>query len=109
MKKLTAEDVQELICLTPRQQKAWDGLVKAVKLCKKEKIWFYQVLETLSGLNGNNVKDVRCEEDRILDNVPDFMFDYDTRCLNGGVSVFNGIYITCSFADDNHFIQLKTD
>lgn len=108
MKGLTREEVQELVDLTIEQKKAWLAFEKAVKKCKKEKIFFYQVLETIGALNGYNVKDVRCYDDKGISGVPSHMFDSGTRCLNGPID-YDSVYVVGSFADDDHYIQLNTD
>ena len=91
---LSQDDVQELIELTPKQRKAWDSLVRAVKRCRREGVYFYQVLDTTGALNGNNVFDV-CD---------DLKYE-DPRCLQN--LLFPRVKITDSWADDTHFVVLK--
>ncbi len=47
--------LQELIDLTPEQEKAWNRLVKAVKDFRAAGGKFYSVLDTLSAYNGEHV------------------------------------------------------
>lgn len=93
------QQVQELIDLTPAQMKAWKALESAVKLCKKEKIFFYQCLDTLHGLNGRNVKNV------VGDEKSDGMQGRDECCLQW--LSYPSVTTACSFADDNHYVVLK--
>ena len=100
----TNEEMQEAIELTPEQEKAWRSLERAIKKCKKENIYFYQVLESLGGLNGNNVRTIACDSDMPILYSNKF-FD-DNRNLNGYL-YFPFICTSCSFADDSHFVILK--
>lgn len=95
------EQYQDKIKLTETQRKAWTQLVRAINKCKKENIYFYQVLETLCGLNGNNVHCVEGDTD----------FDHRGKTSNSPDCLqyldFPTVKTTCSFADDNHFVVLK--
>ena len=51
-KHIDQDYYQGKIELTPEQKKAWTQLVRAVNRCKKEKIYFYQNIDSLGGLNG---------------------------------------------------------
>ena len=86
---------QELIELTPEQKKAWTQLVRAVNRCKKEKIYFYQNLDSLGGLNGRNVAEV-VDGLNTRGDAPNCLqyLDYPT------------VKTSCSFADDDHFVIL---
>jgi len=98
---MTKEEVQQKIELTISQNKAFNELKKAVKKCKKTNIYFYQVLETLSALNGNNVKSVECLDDPTCKGIG---YD-DSRNLQ--YLSYPGIETDCSFADDTHIVILK--
>ncbi len=88
-------DYQEAINLNEEQKKAWKQLVRAINKCKKEHIFFYQCLEDLGGLNGNNVSTIGIDSG-----------DYgDDNCLQG--LSYPRVETSCSFADDNHFVILK--
>lgn len=100
MKVLTKEKVQEKINLTPEQTKAFTSLKRAVARCKKENIYFYQMLDVLSGLNGNNVADIMTDVEYPGAGI------FDPLCLQ--YLNYPSVSITCAFADDNHFIALKT-
>ncbi|EED1928064.1 hypothetical protein EF220_RS21335 [Escherichia coli] len=50
--------LQELIDLTPEQEKAWNRLVKAVKDFRAAGGKFYSVLDTLSAYNGEHVASI---------------------------------------------------
>ena len=99
-----ADFYQEKIELTPEQKKAWGQLVRAINKCKKEKIYFYQVIEQLGGLNGKNVKSI-----------------VDSLSLSPGSNTsvgapnclqflsFPRVDTVSSWADDNHFVLLKDE
>ena len=75
------EEIQGLIELNDKQTKAFKELKKAVEKCKEANIYFYQNLETLGLLNGNNVTGVVCRDSRTFqDAVPECVFNED-RCL----------------------------
>ena len=101
--KKDAEYYQRKISLTPEQRKAWTQLVRAINRCKKEKIFFYQVLEHLGGLNGHNVHTVEGDSDK---DHQDKTCD-SPSCLQ--YKNFPSVVTACSFADDNHFIVLKDE
>lgn len=98
--------MQDIIDLTVDQKKAWNSLVRAVRLCKEKKVLFYQVLDELGAINGHNIKAIRCSDDRRLRDVPEQVF-YNSRCLNS--LHYPTVRISASFADDNHYVQLKVD
>lgn len=88
--------------LTQAQERAWDNYVKAVKACKRTGIRFYQVLDTVSPLNGKVL-------DTIITDEP-----LEHRRFNPAQIVplsyavcYGSISVTCSFADDQHFAVLK--
>ena len=93
------QEVSDLCGLNCEQKKAFNSLRRAYKKCLDKNIYFYQVLESLHAYNGNNVEKIN-----------------DTDVLNqDGNSVFctQWIYapslkITDAWADDNHFVHLKT-
>ncbi len=95
------EYYQNKIDLNPAQRRAWTVLAKAIKQCKKENIYFYQVLETLSGLNGNNVEAVDEEEgyyqlrSETDENASLQELDYPS------------VNTSCSWADDTHYVTIK--
>ena len=95
---------QSKIDLTPAQKKAWSQLVRAVNLCRKENIRFYQVLEHLCGLNGRNVRDVG--DSTILSEGKDTS-GIAPNCLHN--LYFPSVKTECSFADDNHFVLLDDE
>lgn len=82
--------------LTPEQEKAWRSLKRAFKKCEIANIYWYQVLEYLSPLNGDLVENV---DDHCGRRMPEGAFD-----LTDGVP---GVTVTCSFADDDHHAILK--
>ena len=94
------EYYQSKIDLNPEQKKAWAALVLAVNRCKKEKIYFYQMLESLSGLNGNNVKTIDTDVEHKNGSA------LDSDCLQN--LDYPSVNTADSFADDNHFVVLKT-
>ena len=89
------------------QEKAWKSFVRAVKKCKKTGIYFYQVLDAVSALNGHNVKSIHPPDDIILEGMPKHIYN-DNRNLNGFL-YYPSINITDAFADDMHYVRLKTD
>ena len=92
----TEQEYQDAIDLTPEQVKAFTALKKAVTRCEKENIYFYQNLETLHALNGNNVRTIEIGGDSLAPNCLQYKF-------------YPGIMITCSFADDNHYVVLMDE
>ena len=93
------DEVQKLIELTPEQDKAFSALSKAVKRCRKENILFYQCMETLGALNGNNVDSILCPDDRGGERGSEEM---SLHFLS-----FPCVETECSFADDTHYVVLK--
>ena len=92
------EQVEELIKLNPEQQNAFNRLKRAVAACKKSNIYFYQVLESLHCLNGDNVQTVE-DIDRT-----DFKYE-DPRNLQ--YLNYQTVKTDCSWADDTHVVILK--
>ncbi len=74
-------------------------MARAVRKCKKENIYFYQCLESLGGLNGNNVLDIQTDVENPKGE------SLDPNCLQ--FLSYPEVKTDCSFADDNHFIVLK--
>ncbi len=96
------EYYQGKIDLTPEQKKAWTQLVKAINKCRKEKIYFYQNLEHLHGLNGKNVRTVVGSNDFRVTPAD------ESRCFHNGLSA-PYVKTVCSFADDDHYVFLHED
>lgn len=107
MSQLTQDEVQEKIDLTPEQQKAFAALERAVEKCRKLNIHFYQVLDSVGGVNGNNVYTIRCDADKGLSDVPEGVWD-ESRNFNNGLS-YPYFRLTDGFADDPHYVQLRGD
>lgn len=84
--------LQELIDLTPEQQRAWKRLERAVKDFKAAGGKFYSVLDTLSGYNGEHVACI------------DETGDYHTASVY--MASIDSAGFT-SFADDWHGITLN--
>lgn len=84
--------LQELIDLTPEQQRAWKRLERAVKDFRAAGGKFYSVLDTLSGYNGEHVACI------------DESGDYHTASVY--MSSIDSTGFT-SFADDWHGITLN--
>lgn len=84
--------LQELIDLTPAQEKSWKRLERAVKDFKAAGGKFYSVLDTLNGYNGEHVADI------------DENGDYHTESVYMASIDCTGF---TSFADDWHGITLK--
>lgn len=97
------EYYQEAVDLNEEQEKAWKSLVRAIAKCKKANIYFYQVLESLHGLNGNHVETIRLEDRGCLESLSG---DHPS-CLQ--MKELPCVITTDGFADDNHFIELKAD
>ena len=96
----TEDEYQKLIDLTLEQEKAFKSLRRAIKKCEKANIYFYQCLEHLGALNGDNVKCVEADSDsehmyKTSDSPDCLQFKY-----------YPTVTTACSFADDNHFIRL---
>ena len=94
---------QQAIELTPEQVKAFSSLKRAVGKCRRANILFYQCLETLGGINGNNVKSICGDSDiefRGLDSE-------SPNCLQ--FKLYPSVVTECSFADDNHFVLLHDE
>ena len=100
MMKLTEDDYQDAIDLNYEQALAFAALRRAVKRCRDTNIYFYQCLDTLGALNGDNVSSVICNEDH-----PDGNNAEAPDCLQ--CKHFPSVTTDCSFADDNHFVVLR--
>lgn len=74
-------------------------LVKAINRCRKEGILFYQVLDKLHGLNGNNV-------DVVVDDSNKHLHELREDC-NLQYMCLPTVKTECSFADDTHFVILE--
>lgn len=96
----TQEKVQKRIDLTPAQKKAWTQFVRAVNRCKKEGIYFYQVLEHVGGLNGKNVSHIENIEYTKHDSAGPRNLNYLS---------YPDVDITGAFADDTHAVIFKND
>lgn len=97
----TRDEIQEKIELTPTQEKTFNSLIRAIKRCEKEKIAFYQVLNTLGALNGHNVIKVEDCIDRP---------DKDHRNFEPTILHwldFPTIKISDAWADDTHFVKIR--
>ena len=95
------EYYQKKIALTISQKKAWTQLVRAVNKCKKENIYFYQCLEHLGGLNGDNVRDIG--DDVLIRG----LHSESPQCLQ--FKDYPSVDTSCSFADDNHYVILDDE
>jgi hypothetical protein len=99
---MTRDDYQKAIDLTPVQEKAFDKLRKAVDGCRKTNILFYQCMESLGALNGNNVESVTDEGYRFLgesDPAP------QEACLQ--YLDFPVVKTERSWLDDDHCVVLR--
>ncbi len=99
---LSREEIQELIDLTPDQKKAWTQLVRAIKRCKKANIHFYQVLSSLHGLNGNNIK--RIDESEAYHSVASCEINEEANLQHLDCP---WVETDCSWADDTHYVTIK--
>lgn len=97
---MTRVEVQEAIDLTPKQQKAWESFERALKKCRDSNIYFYQVLDYLAPLNGNNVATIAGELDGV--DVSD-----DTHPCNLQYLHYDRTALADSWTDDTHFVVLK--
>jgi hypothetical protein len=97
---MNIEEVQEMIDLTPNQEKAWKSLKRAFTKCAKENIYLYQVLDSLSGLNGNNISKILEKAE-----VEDSKGWNDERNLQN--LAYESVKTTDAWADDTHFVILK--
>ncbi|EEU9533606.1 hypothetical protein ACJY8V_000977 [Escherichia coli] len=84
--------LQELIDLTPEQEKAWKRIEKAVKDFRAAGGRFYSVLDTLSACNGEYIETIDNDTGHNTANV--YMPSIDIPGFS-------------SFADDWHGITLK--
>lgn len=84
---------EELVELTPAQQKAWNRFEKAFNDFKAAGGRFYTSLETVHGYNGAHVQCIENTGDHSLHehSMPAFIFD-------AGLA---------GFADDEHFVTFK--
>jgi len=95
------EFYQAAIELTTAQAKAFVALQRAVKACEKANVFFYQNLESLGALNGNNVHSVGCSDDFSGHDID------SPNCLQ--YKSFPTVRTACSYADDNHFLLLHDE
>lgn len=94
---------QELIEMTPEQQRAFNRIKKAVNDFKKSGGKFYTVLAKIHGLNGKYVESI--EADYLCTGKPDGHLDtqLDVSIDFISDSGFSG------FADDTHMIKLTDE
>lgn len=83
---------QELVTLTPDQERAFRRLDRAVKACRDSGIYFHQTLDTLYCLNGENVL---CVDDTDIGGVWTEALSIPT------------VRTTSPWADDRHFVHFK--
>jgi hypothetical protein len=100
-----AKTIQERIDLTPNQDKAFKELILAIKKCKKANVYFYQVLETLYALNGNQVGEV--VDDIDLSHTNRRHLEDEEHHL--GYKQLPSVKTTCSWADDAHYAIMKDE
>lgn len=94
---------QDKIALNAKQSKAFASLERAIAKCKQVNIYFYQSLDMLGALNGDNVRSVSTDSDS------EFILATSDHpaCLQ--FKDYPSVETTCSFADDNHFIILHDE
>lgn len=90
---------QELIEMTPEQQRAFNRFEKAANDFKKAGGRFYTVLHKIHGLNGKYIADILTDEQS--GGHIDTQLDVYIECVND--SGFSG------FADDTHMIKLTDE
>lgn len=83
----------ELVELTPEQQRAWNRFEKAFNDFKKAGGKFYTVLETVHGYNGKHVRNIENEGDHSL----------NYRSIGPSISDAG----LAGFADDEHFVTFN--
>ena len=105
---LSEDEIYNLISLTARQVVAFEKLRKAFDDCKKENILLYQRVGRLTALNGNNVKGIHTDDDEYLSSTPENIVGNHKRCLNF-IILPPPIKTANEYADDNHYVQFKTD
>lgn len=90
---------QDPSALTEEQEKAWKSLKRALKKCRDANIYWYQVLDSLQPLNGEIVETVVVGRGEI-----------DGRqSIRADEVAGDAVTISCSFADDAHYIVLKDE
>jgi len=89
---------QESVTLTKEQSRAFNRLKKAVKACNDSNVYFYQVLDKVNALNGDNVEDV--------DNLEYTNIEYEDE-RNLQYLSYPSVIMACGFADDTHVVILK--
>lgn len=94
------EDIEDLIELNHEQSKAFKRLQRAVRDCRKLNVYFYQNLETIYGLNGDNVKSIVGAEETDFE---------DSGVRNIGNYLMPEVRTTDSFADDQHHVLFNDD
>ncbi|HFO4433835.1 hypothetical protein N5T01_00115 [Escherichia coli] len=85
--------LQELIDLTPEQEKAWNRLVKAVKDFRAAGGKFYSVLDTLSAYNGEHVANI--DNDKGYHTASVYMPSIDAPGLTSWADDWHGNYRCC--------------
>ncbi|MCK9999333.1 hypothetical protein MKT39_009345 [Providencia rettgeri] len=90
---------QELIEMTPEQQRAFKRFEKAARDFKKKGGRFYTVLDSIHGLNGEYVIDITAPAD-IEQGEIDSESVFMPSVVNSGFS---------GFADDTHMIKLTDE
>ncbi|CAI1036884.1 hypothetical protein [Serratia fonticola] len=88
--------LEELLALTPEQEKAWRQMKAGFKAFTKAGGKFYTILESVHAYNGEYVNDITGDENESAYPTPDAKMDF---IFNSGLA---------GFADDAHFIHLTT-
>lgn len=89
---------QELIDLTPEQQRAFNRMIKAAADFKKAGGLFYAVLHKIHGLNGEFIDSILVDVDR--------GGHFDTQ-FDVFISDVINHHDLSGFADDNHMVRLN--
>lgn len=87
----------ELLALTPEQEKAWRRIKSGVKAFTEAGGKFYTVLESMHAYNGKYVSKITTGEDMSQYYAADAHMDF---IFNWGIA---------GFADDDHFIHLTDE
>jgi hypothetical protein len=100
---MTQDDYQEAIELTRDQQQAFKAFERAYKKCVNSGIYFYQVLDSICALNGNNVLGI---EDRA-----ELKSDGHKLSDESNLNYLNYPEFTAfsGWADDTHYVKLRED
>jgi hypothetical protein len=94
-------ETQRLIDLNDKQKKAFSKFISAVKACQKANVLFYQVLETIHGLNGDNIVGIHDGSPSVDYGKPTDRAHCLDDCSNPCVIVCDG------WADDPHYVELE--